>query len=201
MEPKSAFKWASPENLNFQENLLRHVLSGSPEWGPLTSPSMAAHTLSALTRIKRGFETNLNQIAMDRSVTQSECWQLGHAGKQIWFDYDRDYRVKRADLVRQKNLVDDALSLVKPYAAQANREILDGSRDYYSTGGSEEMELMRDLIFRLVGAVADHKGSIERSANVATVADKALWSALARLKFPTRDGELSLREWYARATR
>lgn len=201
--PMTSFAWVDPSSEQFEEKLLLHVLSGSKNWAPLIAPDVVRETAATLANIKRDFETKLSEMGTARSVKQAECWARGAAGKSDWFAYELDYKIKRGDLVRQKQAVDAAIAIVKPRVIELN--ISDSARatKTYAEAMSVDGEpaVLRRLLFDLVTAVSEHKQSIEHSSNVPTVSDRALWSALARLHYPTRGGEMPLREWFARAVR
>ncbi|MEW1705927.1 hypothetical protein AB0230_01690 [Microbacterium sp. NPDC089190] len=160
-------------------------------------------TYTTLASFKRQVEDELRDLNLERSRMQASCWARGKAGSSDWFKYELEHKEKRAKLGSKSSAITTALALVKPHMKVARQRRADeayaGLLANQFEASTENGAAMRALIFGLVGAIQEHKESIESSANTPTVSDRALWSSLARMKMPTRDGEVALREWFLRS--
>lgn len=195
------FNWIdSPDDVEFAENLRAHVISGSPSWTPLLSEDRVERVNSALVVAKRDLETAIADMNMERSEFQAKCYRRGHYGRADWLDYEASFKHRRAEIVRVKNAFDAALGIVKPaLKAYRNAESERQSREYIAARGpSGDVQQFAKLAEHLARAIDEHKQAIDWSGNQATNSDRALWTALARLKVPTRGGDISVREWLAR---
>lgn len=196
------FGWIdSPEDELFADRLFQHVMSGSPSWTPLLADVRVDRVWTALTIMKRDFEALLAAKEIDKIEFQNTCYKRGHFGKADWFEYEVQFRRDRAETVRSKTAVDSGLARLKPAVrALRHKENDNSSRDDVKqrAAAGSDAQLFRNLAEGLARAIAEHKDAIDWSGNEATNSDRALWVSLARLKVPTRTGELSVREWIAR---
>lgn len=190
-----SFDWVDPNNPNFRDDLMAYLMTGSEHWKPLIKPEALDIAFDALKGLKRDLEAELATLNAEKSEMQSKCWAMGHFGKQKWFDYEVEYKATRALLVRRKARVENVHAFMKPLVAAQHTAKSKRESEAYEGG---EAEKLSQILLQLVTAVTEHQHSIEASSATPTISDRALWSILARVKYPTRDGEITLREWFAR---
>lgn len=198
------FKWiTTDDDVEYKTKLQQHIDSGSPSWGPLLAPQNALRAYQAAVALVKDNEAVLQDLAVERADIQQACFRKGPWGKQEWFDYEAEYMARRSKVVRAQRAYQAAVSKLKPAKRAANVEVGLQEHERYvaldAAAGASDGAQVREVLEAVIRSIAQHKQSTEWNQIDPSVADRALWSQLSRIKMPGRGENISLREWMARS--